>query len=587
MVGPAALVVAATSEFEVRVLRGLEDLEALAAAWDRLAATASTDPMQSHAWSLVAARTLHAGDPLNVITVHRGSQLAAVAPLVEVRRRGGRWLEFLGGDRLYEPMRLLAESDAARTVLCREIARQRRPMLLQRLDRGEWTAELRRQARGRAIALTARSSPCLRVDLAGGFDALVARLSSERASTLRRKRRQLERAGEVRFESLQPTPAQLAAVLREAFEVESRGWKGEAGSAVLSQPDLREFFRGIAAHFAASGALRVRRLLVGGEIAAVNLGVVQANRYYELKIGFDEKWARQSPGVLLTLECLRDGCASGLQSHEFLGSAAAWQEPFATGERSLENLALYPLDAAGLAWLGLDVARFAYRRAARLARGAIAFAIRFVRSLLTTVSQKLATLRERWFDWRHSVETVSRVAVADLHDIDARLARHAVHYEATSIRKFERALAAVGARADGFTFIDLGSGKGRVLMMAALRPFRRVIGVELSRALHDNAVANVARFAARNRDAAPIECICDDASAFELPEGNLLVFLYNPFDANLLVKVRDRMLAATGGQPRQLCVVYVNPLHHALFEQGDCFERVHRDASFAVYWRKS
>ena len=576
-------VTAEAATFEVRTLHRVEDLEAHAIAWDRLA----TEPMQTHAWSLAAARTLHARERLNVIVIFRGDQLAAVAPLVEVRRRGARWFEFLGGDRLYEPMRLLAESDEAREALSRQIARLRRPMLLQRLDRGPWTDGIRREARGRAITLTARSSPCLHVALTGRFEDLMARVSSERAATLRRKRRQLERFGAVRVECVRPAPAEVDAVLREAFEVESRGWKGKTGSAVMCQPDLFEFFRQVASSFAANGALLVRRLLVGDEVAAVHVGLVQSNRCYELKIGFDEKWARQSPGMLLTLECLRDGFARGLEAHEFLGASAAWQVPFATGERRLENLALYPLNFTGFTWLGLDVARFAYRRAARVGRGGWEYAARFARSLLATVTQNLATWRARWFDWRHRVETTTRVAVADLGDIDARLARHAVHYEATSIPKFDRALALVGARADGFSFVDLGSGKGRVLMMAAKRRFRRVIGVELSRTLHDCAVANIARFAARNRNAAPIECICDDASAFELPEGNLLVFLYNPFDANLLVKVRDRMLAATGGQPRQLCVVYVNPLHHALFEQGDCFERVHRDASFAVYWRKS
>jgi SAM-dependent methyltransferase len=208
-----------------------------------------------------------------------------------------------------------------------------------------------------------------------------------------------------------------------------------------------------------------------------------------------------------------------------------------------------------------------------------------VHSIHANLRDLATKYRDRWFDWRNRVETDSRVAVADLTDIDGALARHAVHYEATPVRKFDRALDVVGPRADGFTFVDLGSGKGRVLMLAAQRRrFGRVIGVELSRALHESALANIARFSSRHRDVAPIESVCADASSHELPSGNLLVFLYNPFDAKLLARVRDR-LAAPGD--RQVCVVYVNPLHHALFEQDGAFECAHRDASFAVYWRKN
>ena len=222
----------------------------------------------------------------------------------------------------------------------------------------------------------------------------------------------------------------------------------------------------------------------------------------------------------------------------------------------------------------------------RVGRSLIGSASRFARSLPATLRQRIADGRARWFDWRNRVETSARVAVADLKDIDARTARHAVHYEATPILKFERALDIVGSRADGFTFVDLGSGKGRVLMLAALRPFRRVIGVEVSRALHAAALVNVARFAARNRRAAPVECVCADASV-ELPHGDLLVFLYNPFDAPLLAKARDRMLARHEGQDRRLCVVYINPLHHALFEQDGRFACAHRDSSLAVYWLRT
>jgi hypothetical protein len=65
------------------------------------------------------------------------------------------------------------------------------------------------------------------------------------------------------------------------------------------------------------------------------------------------------------------------------------------------------------------------------------------------------------------------------------------------------------------------------------------------------------------------------------------VFLYNPFNAPLLTIARDRMLAACADQKRRLCVVYINPLHHALFEQDGRFDCAHRDSSLAVYWLRT
>jgi len=571
------------AELTVATLHGVDELEALADAWNRLAGP-TAEPMFAHAWSLAAARTLHRDAQLYIVTVRRGAALAAVAPLVEVARGGVRWLEVLGARFLGEPAGFLSDAPDSRERLCRALIAQRKPVLLQRLDRGVYSTSLRAAARGRAFVAVMPARGCLRVDFTGDWAGYTSRLSASRAATLRRKRRQLEKYGRLAFDLQVPVPGDVDAILRAAFEVEQRSWKGEAGSAVLQRPALFAFFRDLGRTYAADGRLAVRRLQVGAEVAATHVGVFQANRWWELKIGYDAQWSRSSPGVLLTWEALQDGFRRELRSHEFLGSAASWQEPFATSERALEIVVVYPLSAAGLFALGIDAAAFAARRARRLATGAVGVAARRAQPLVQALKQRIAASRDRWFDWRHGVETGARVAVAELTDLDERLARHAVHYEATSIPKFERALRLLGPRVAGFTFIDLGSGKGRVLMLAARHPFRRIVGVELSASLHATARANVAAFTARHGNSPSIECVCADASAHDLPEGDLVVFLYNPFDATLLALARDRMLAACEREPRKLAVVYINPLHHSIFEQDEKFSCAHRDASLAVYW---
>ena len=577
---PAAVT---TSALTAMTLRGLDELEALGAAWNRLAGE-HAEPMQRHAWSLAAAHALHAGARLCVITIRRGAALAAVAPLVEVRRGNVRTLEILGARRLGEPVSFPCDAPDARAALCRAMLAQRLPLMLQRLDSVVWSRELKSQARGRALLSVLPGSRCVRVDFTGDWPQYQARLSTGLAATLRRRRRQLARLGKVSFDFRQPAPQEVEEQLREAFEVERHSWKGEAGSAVLQQPAMFEFFERLAKAAAATGHLGIRRLRVDDQLVAVHVGLLQAGRWWELKIGYDARWARCSPGLQLTVEALEDGFRRGLRAHEFLGSAADWQAPFATSDRRLETVLAYPLSATGMFSLATDVGGIALRRVTRGARASRNLVAQLTRPFAQAARHRVASLRAKWFDWRQGVETSARAEVAELTDIEARLARHAVHYEATSIEKFERALRILGERVHGFTFIDLGSGKGRVLMLAALRRFRRVIGVEVSAALHEAAQRNTATFASRNRNAAPIECICADASVHELPAGDLLVFLYNPFDAELLALAREQMLAACRTSPRRLAVVYINPLHHALFEQDRTFICEHRDAAIAVYW---
>ncbi len=74
-----------------------------------------------------------------------------------------------------------------------------------------------------------------------------------------------------------------------------------------------------------------------------------------------------------------------------------------------------------------------------------------------------------------------------------------------------------------FTFIDLGSGKGRILFLAAEYPYRRIQGVEFARELHSEAQENFRTFStgAGSSGAGKIESVCVDAGNFEFPKGNL------------------------------------------------------------------
>ncbi|MEO5822576.1 MAG: class I SAM-dependent methyltransferase, partial [Vicinamibacteraceae bacterium] len=166
------------------------------------------------------------------------------------------------------------------------------------------------------------------------------------------------------------------------------------------------------------------------------------------------------------------------------------------------------------------------------------------------------------------------------------LADHAVHYEASAIPKLRQALAAVGRTLDermpAFAFLDVGSGKGLVVMHAARHPFREIVGVEMAAELHAIAERNAARFAAAHADAAPMRFVAGDALSCPLPEGPLVVYLYNPFDATILRPFAARLEAAVSRE-REILVAYVNPIHRDVFDRPDRYQPLWDNGRVIVY----
>jgi SAM-dependent methyltransferase len=147
-----------------------------------------------------------------------------------------------------------------------------------------------------------------------------------------------------------------------------------------------------------------------------------------------------------------------------------------------------------------------------------------------------------------------------------------VRYEPSSWLDLRRILPRAEVSSED-VFLDYGSGKGRVLIQAANHGFRRMIGVELSRALSS--------VAARNLDArreslrgTVVECVTADASEYMLPDDVTVVYMYNPFRGETFSAVVDRMIESLDRVPRRLRVIYRTPLEeHRLLRTGR-FEHV-------------
>jgi SAM-dependent methyltransferase len=112
------------------------------------------------------------------------------------------------------------------------------------------------------------------------------------------------------------------------------------------------------------------------------------------------------------------------------------------------------------------------------------------------------------------------------------------------------------------TFIDLGCGKGRAVLLASQYPFVQVVGVEIAPQLQQIAIENVARYTALRRadarDVAPIQVLLEDAANYRFPSGPLVVYLYHPFCRPVLEKVLRNLGRSLTQEPRDAAVVYIN-----------------------------
>ena len=125
---------------------------------------------------------------------------------------------------------------------------------------------------------------------------------------------------------------------------------------------------------------------------------------------------------------------------------------------------------------------------------------------------------------------------------------------------FDHALALTAIRDwSGFTFVDIGCGKGRALMLASRLPFRNILGVELDAGLAAIAKQNLRIFHAPWQQCHAIDARHLDALQLDIPETPLVVYLYHPFLAPSLKRLVRRLEQSVRAHPRELWLIYINP----------------------------
>jgi CelD/BcsL family acetyltransferase involved in cellulose biosynthesis len=313
-------------------------------------------------WIISAAGTIDAGLPLRTIVVRDDvGTLAALAPLLVAGRGPVAHLTQIG-NRTYEPPSFVFGDEQALGALFDAIDALNLPFMLRGLyadsteakNYATRTSGIRPMARGiQATAIKRLASETLDATIAG-----------QRRSIVRRKRKAAEKLGSLDIAFFSPDIASVDEALQQLVEVEAAGWKGRAGTSLSQDIPMQEFYRRYARLAARAGTLRFGRITIGGQLAAMRMDVEWAGERWELKIGFDERFADVSPGQLLSYETFKDAIARGSQVHNFLGGYEPWQDDWGIEVRPLTNLRYYPSSPRGLAALGVDTAGFALRKLA-------------------------------------------------------------------------------------------------------------------------------------------------------------------------------------------------------------------------------
>lgn len=172
----------------------------------------------------------------------------------------------------------------------------------------------------------------------------------------------------------------------------------------------------------------------------------------------------------------------------------------------------------------------------------------------------------RKFDKKYGTDTNSIVEV-DVLNIPGENQKHAVPYYPLRPRVFRHVLKSLEINYSEFVFVDVGSGKGRNILLASHLPFRKLIGIEASPVLHEIAQRNLEIYESRLQKCKNLEVMGMDALDFDCPKANTVFFLYNPFREAVMRRFLQNIECSLREHPRRILIVYVSPRRRSVFDE--------------------
>jgi len=323
---------------EVRWLEDVAALDALGPAWDALAALDPT-PFSSRAWYSAWWEGYGDGRGLRVCTVWDGDEVVALLPLCSV---GGR-LESMANIESCVVRPLARDAAALEQAVAAAVAERYELFEVRRLPEddpgiGALSAAARKAGR---LSLVEPDVTSPIVDTTGTLEDYRRATKSKWHKNMWRLYRKLCREHDAQLHLIEP-PSDLERELREGFEVESSGWKGREGSAILSRADNQTFYRRLGERFHERGELRLSSISIDGRMVAWDFGILHRNRLYSPKSGYLEELKPLAPGLVLELATIERCFEEGIEAHELLGSDEPYKLRFSNSARRHRVFRAFP-----------------------------------------------------------------------------------------------------------------------------------------------------------------------------------------------------------------------------------------------------
>ena len=187
--------------------------------------------------------------------------------------------------------------------------------------------------------------------------------------------------------------------------------------------------------------------------------------------------------------------------------------------------------------------------------------------------------RHARFDRRAGIRTSGPVSLKEL----GLSADTSVRYEATPISFFHSLVRKLDIDYPRTVFIDLGSGKGRVLLLASDYSFRSIIGVEISPILCQIANDNIERYFTHRQRRCDISVVCKGIDEFDYPElgtaDHLLIYMYNPCSESVFITAIEK-LSGLAAQGVSVILVYLNPVWCGILTKASWLRQIRHGETF-------
>jgi len=200
----------------------------------------------------------------------------------------------------------------------------------------------------------------------------------------------------------------------------------------------------------------------------------------------------------------------------------------------------------------------------------------------------VSLVHDRWFDYKHGVRTEGQVFLKDSGVKSDYLEKDQRHrgYKATRVRAFRKLMHALALPQEN-VFVDLGSGMGRILLLAMEYGFTKAVGVELSSDLCSIARDNIATYQKNCPTRTQVHIIETDVAAYKVNDDESVYFLFNPFSDEILGLFFENLRMSLQRRDREVWIIYNNPVYQEYIHSLDFIEMfctfVYGGSTFHIY----